>query len=167
MVYSLRIQEFSACVIRELAQLEIWCLPYLDNLLIVAPSQEECQHHTTIALRVLNNLGFIINDKKSRLTPQQIFPWLGIEWDLISHTAQVSMEKVQILRENITNVVSSGYCRKKTIQSIQGLANWVGMCDRTFKLILPTTRLILRINSTASPETIIKIPMNLRMRMCK
>ena len=154
-------------VIRELAQLGIWCLPYLDDLLIVAPSQEECQHHTKTALEVLNKLGFIINEHKTRLTPQQVFQWLGIEWDLISHTAQVSTEKVQILRENISNVVRSGYCTKKTIQSIQGLANWVGMCDRTFKLILPTTRRILRIYSTTSSGTIIKIPLNLRLRLCK
>lgn len=154
-------------VIRELAQIGVWCLPYLDDLLIIASSKEECLQHTKLALKVLQKLGFIINEKKSRLTPQQAFLWLGIEWDLISHTAQVSSEKVQTLREGLTNIVQTGFCTKRTIQSLQGLANWVGQCDRTFRLILPTTRLILKLYPKSSPEEIIKIPMNLRIRLCR
>ncbi|CAL4218557.1 unnamed protein product [Meganyctiphanes norvegica] len=43
-------------VVRELAQLGVWVLPYLDDLLIVAPTKEICLQHTQLTLQVLKNL---------------------------------------------------------------------------------------------------------------
>ena len=40
-------------VIRVLAQAGIWCLPYLDDLLIISSTREECLHHTKLALQIL------------------------------------------------------------------------------------------------------------------
>ena len=88
-------------VIKQLSLMGVWCLPYLDDLLIIARSKEECIHHMQIALKLLQQLGFLINEKKSRLVPAQAFDWLGVHWNLTTHTAQMLMEKDQQLNSDI------------------------------------------------------------------
>ena len=76
-------------LVKVLASAGIWCLPYLDDLLIIAATQEECIQMGQKALSIIQNMGLIINEKKSRLIPAQNFEWLGIQWNLQSFTAQV------------------------------------------------------------------------------
>ena len=58
---------------------------YLDDWLIWAKSPEECKEATQKVIDFLTHLGFLVNYKKSRLTPEQKFEWLGLEWDLSTH----------------------------------------------------------------------------------
>ena len=50
-----------AHVIKTLADKGIWCLPYLDDLLIISNSKEECLQHSKIARKVIESFGWIIN----------------------------------------------------------------------------------------------------------
>ena len=45
---------------------------YLDDILIIASSIETLNHHKTLAISLLESLGFQINYEKSNLTPSQI-----------------------------------------------------------------------------------------------
>ena len=60
-------------VIKLMSEAGIWCLPYLDDLLIVAATQEECLLKTKQAVEILKSLGWILNTEKSRLLPAQVF----------------------------------------------------------------------------------------------
>ena len=71
-----------AFTVRCMTKKGIWCLPYLDDLLIIARSKEECLQKLQKAIEVLQRLGWIINMEKSRLEPQQVFEWLGIHYNL-------------------------------------------------------------------------------------
>ena len=153
--------------VREMALVGIWCLPYLDDLLIVAPTKEKCLLHTQIALQILNRLGFIVNEKKSRLTPAQVFPWLGIEWDLISHTARVSQDKISNLQTSLDMILRSQTCTKRAIMQVQGLVNYIGRCDPVIRLMMAVTRTILRRFKQKSPDALIRIPVHLKFRLCK
>ena len=153
-------------VIRVLAQAGIWCLPYLDDLLI-SSTREECLHHTKLALQILKNLGFIINEKKSRFVPAQVFEWLGIQWNLQKHTAQVSQEKVYTFQENLKTLVISQTCTKRAVMKLQGQANWIGQCDPVVKLIMSTTRTILKLFKKFHPDSVIRIPKNLKIRLAR
>ena len=75
-------------VVHCLAQEDIWCLPYLDDLLIIALSEEECLVKLKKTLEILHSLGWIINTEKSRQVPQQAFEWLGLYYDLRSYTVR-------------------------------------------------------------------------------
>ena len=50
---------------------------YLDNILILGSSKEECLAHLTTALNLFSSVGFIVNHKKLCLVPAQ-------RWDTVS-----------------------------------------------------------------------------------
>ena len=50
---------------------------YLDDLLIHAPSEQQCMVQTQKLLKLVKDLGFIVNLKKSQLRPSQRFDFLG------------------------------------------------------------------------------------------
>ena len=54
---------------------------YLDDILILGSSMEECLAHLTTALRLLSRVGFIVNHKKLCLVPAQRFRFVGFDWD--------------------------------------------------------------------------------------
>ena len=54
---------------------------YMDNMLLMACSEQIIQEHTYTARFLLENLGFIINNKKSSLSPSQHIDFLGMTVD--------------------------------------------------------------------------------------
>lgn len=82
-----------SCAMRVMAEEGIWCLPYLDDFLIVAPTREECLKHSNQAIESLKNLGMILNANKSRLEPSQVFEWLGLQFNLKAHSRNYRREK--------------------------------------------------------------------------
>ena len=55
---------------------------YLDDILILGSSKEECLAHLTTALTLLAQVGFIVNHKKLCLVPAQRFRFLDLDLDL-------------------------------------------------------------------------------------
>ena len=86
-----------AHIVKVMAARGIWCLPFLDDLLIIAATEEECLQHTEMATTILKSFGWILNQKKSRLQPEQVFEWLGAKFDLVEHTVQATQEKTEEL----------------------------------------------------------------------
>ena len=134
-----------AHIVKVLGTKGIWCLPYLDDLLIIAATQEECHHHAQVTISTLKSFGWIINEKKSRLKPAQAFEWLGAKFDLRSHTVAATMDKTEELRQRITSVVTSRSCSKRIIMQFQGLANWIGQFHPTIRALLSRTKNLLRV----------------------
>ena len=153
-------------VISVLAKAGIWVLPYLDDLLIIADSEESCRLQSQKALHILKTMGLLINETKSRLQPAQKFEWLGVQWDLSSHRAQVTPEKIMSLKENIISVIKAKSCTVRDIQRIQGLANWIAQFDPIIRLLLSTTRQILKLNRHSTPNGVCLIPINHKIRLC-
>ena len=58
-------------------QQDIHLHQYLDDWLIRASSQDEAQKHTVKLLSLIQNLGFIVNLRKSELNLQQRFDFIG------------------------------------------------------------------------------------------
>ena len=59
----------------------IRCVFYLDDILVIGSSREECQQNVNCVLSILRLAGFIINVKKSNLVPCQSFRYLGLIWN--------------------------------------------------------------------------------------
>ena len=65
---------------------------YLDDLLIVADTQEKCRTQTLEVICTLKKLGFTINEKKSVTEPSQKVLFLGLWWDMVNWTMSLSEE---------------------------------------------------------------------------
>ena len=52
---------------------QISVVMYIDDILIVAATLEECEYKLAIVLELLRRLGFLLNIKKCNLVPSQKF----------------------------------------------------------------------------------------------
>ena len=115
--------------VNKMAEENIWCLPYLDDLLIIAQSEEECQIKLNRTIEILQSLGWIINMEKSRLIPSQTFEWLGIHYDLKQYRVQNTIQQCQKFNTVLRNISVQGWFTKRNLMVIQGIANWLGQVD--------------------------------------
>ena len=67
---------------------------YLDDILVIGRSEEECRDYLNFTLHLLQFLGFLINQKKSNLVPSQNFRFLGLLWDTQSEKICLPEEKL-------------------------------------------------------------------------
>ena len=63
-------------------------------------------------------------------------------------------------------VITSPQCTPRTIMRLQGLANWVGGTNRIVRLMVSTTRLILKLVRGKNPDVPVRIPQDLKIRLC-
>ena len=122
---------------------QIWALAYIDDILVLAPSQHQVEADTEKLIIILNQLGWIINKKKSRLIPQQSFNWLGIDWNLINHQATLPERTICLLQNHIEMITSNHLISKRMIMRLQGLLNWAGQTCHSLKPAMIYTRKII------------------------
>ncbi|XP_073446125.1 uncharacterized protein [Dendrobates tinctorius] len=90
-----------------LRQKDTLIVPYLDDFLIIGNSARQCNKQVADAILSLQALGWIINFKKSRIEPQSVQSFLGLQLDSISQKCllpQLQGENVRILSDNTTVV---------------------------------------------------------------
>lgn len=108
-------------VIKVLRVEGIFCVNYLDDFLIIADTFEACQKSTLFTVRLLENLGFLINREKSRLTPNTSQKFLGFLFD--SHTLRLELPLEKRLKiKSLIQVFS----RKKQCK-IRDFAKFIGV----------------------------------------
>ena len=154
-------------VVKLMSEAGIWCLPYLDDLLIVAATQEECLLKTKQAVEILKSLGWILNTEKSRLLPAQVFEWLGVHFDLTTHTAMVPLEKMYTFQESLRQLINAQSSSVREIMQLQGVANWLSQHDPIVKLIMPKTRKIIRSLKRLGLDTPVILGKNMKLSICK
>lgn len=73
---------------------------YLDDFLLIGKTFQDCVVNVFETTTILEKLGFIINKKKSQLTPKQKLKYLGFEYNTVEMTLQVPKNKqvkIQVL----------------------------------------------------------------------
>lgn len=80
---------------------------YLDDWLIRSQDPRVLAEQSEYVLDLTRRLGFLINDKKSELTPSRQFSYLGVEFDTQEGLVRPSMERVKKL-EGWVNL----FCRR-------------------------------------------------------
>ena len=151
-------------VVHRLAEENIWCLPYLDDLLIIALSRQECLLKMEKTLEILQSLGWIINTEKSRLTPQQAFEWLGIQYNLKSYRVQNSPSQCQKFNSQLEMISTQRWFTKRDLMGIQGIANWLGQVDPLRRTVFSQSRPLLRALRRVKNNT--KLTLDNRLRIC-
>ena len=145
----------------------IFVLIYLDDLLIVAPTRDLCLAHMNKALAILESFGWIINDKKSRKQPAQVFDWLGVHLDLRNHTICSTVSNMEDLHHRLKSVIQASYCTKRKLMRLQGLANWVGRTNSIARLLLSRTRRLLKIFRMAKLDAKIFLSKGMKLSLVK
>ncbi|XP_071816589.1 uncharacterized protein [Apostichopus japonicus] len=79
---------------------------YLDDWLVVGSSQSEAADNVHKTLHTLQELGWIVNEKKSRLSPTQTTQFLGAILDFSAGVAQPSEERITAVRTTTQQILS-------------------------------------------------------------
>eukprot|EP00079_Xenopus_tropicalis_P023183 XP_012815376.1 PREDICTED: uncharacterized protein LOC105946832 [Xenopus tropicalis] len=92
-----------AAVTADLRQQALFVTPYLDDILIKAPSRAVAQSSLDTVLRTLSDLGWTINYSKSTLSPTQRITFLGMTFDTRIQRVFLPPEKI--------SPVTSAFCQ--------------------------------------------------------
>lgn len=106
------------------------CVVYLDDFLIIAPSQDECQKGLSTLISLLRKLGFAIAwDKVIAPTMELIF--LGININTRTKSLSLPQEKVQ---QMFTLLASFAKKKRASLKQLQQLAGKLAWCSRVVNI---------------------------------
>jgi hypothetical protein len=126
-------------VVQVLRAAGIRCVPYLDDVLILAPTLETCRAQTQQAINLLSHLGFIISSK-SQLTPSRQRVFLGMLVD--SHNMELRVPKDKL--KKFLSVVRQTLRRHDTSSlNLRQLAGVIGKIQALAPAVTPA-RLLSR-----------------------
>lgn len=124
-------------VVEYLRKKGVRLLIYLDDILIFASSKSELTNRVNLVNDTLQELGFIINWKKSDLEPSQVLEFLGITVDSVSQSFAVPDGK----REKI--ITTAQKLRNSSSITAYDLAHFIGLAT-SLKLACRSIPLFLR-----------------------
>ena len=99
---------------------------YLDDWLIRSQSQEEVQVNTQAVVDLIQSLGWIINQEKSKLKPTQVFSFVGYEYHLDSALVKPTQERWLKLQDLILRLKSKHVLTARCLMSLIGLLASMG-----------------------------------------
>ncbi|KAM4705063.1 LOW QUALITY PROTEIN: uncharacterized protein WCC33_009911 [Rhinophrynus dorsalis] len=104
---------------------------YLDDILLMSQDRHTLCTHAEWTIRLLTDLGFLINWKKSHLTPTRQLEFLGFVVDSDQASLRLPGSKVRAIQKEIRSVL-----RKERI-SLRVLARIVGLLSASIQAIFP------------------------------
>ena len=93
---------------------------YLDDILLLAPTEKVLQKHLHLAVHDLVDAGFKINVKKSVLVPTQVLTHLGYQLNFQEGKLQLHPSKIKTVRRELGKFVTKTVMSKKQMASILG-----------------------------------------------
>ena len=104
----------------------VYCVFYIDDVIIIGRSYDHCQRNVALVIDTLTKCGFLINYKKSLLTPGQSVPVLGFLIDSRSESICLTEDKQACLIDIFSKAL------KKEKVKIREFARWIGLCISIF-----------------------------------
>ena len=96
---------------------------YLDDILVLSTSFQECQKARNILLQILTSWNFQVAWDKSNLTPATCVRYLGWMWDLQRRTVAVPLDKWKKVKKTIRTHLRRRLLTWKSVASILGTIN--------------------------------------------
>ena len=93
---------------------------YIDDLLVLGKSYKECKKHVRIVLKMLRQLGFIINEEKCLLDPSTKFTYLGCCWDTERWTVSLKPKRIENIRALATELFKSDDVKVRDVARFLG-----------------------------------------------
>ncbi|KAN0022944.1 hypothetical protein ACTFIU_009027 [Dictyostelium citrinum] len=107
-------------VLRMLRELKVSVIAYLDDLLIVSSTKEECLSNLDKTMKPLVKLDFKLNLEKSVLEPTQSITFLGLQIDSVSMQLLVPKEKKKSVIKEIRNFLKLDSCTPRKLAGLKG-----------------------------------------------
>lgn len=117
---------------------------YVDDFLLIAPSQEECARHLALMLETAREAGFEIQDSKVT-APARVIEFLGIIIDTVRGELRISSERLHDLKEEATHWLQLGTVSKRKLLSVLGKCSFAARVIRSGRPFL--ARLFYAANS--------------------
>jgi hypothetical protein len=140
----------------------VQCYVYLDDWLIAADSEETCQRAIEITLRMLSDLGFLVNKSKSVLRPQQELCWLGVQWQGLQRELRLPWEKCLRLQSHVLRWLQHPLASRREFESLLGemafAAQILPEAQHEKKIVAP---FIHHWDQVTSRDSVILIPQSL------
>ncbi|KAM9974028.1 hypothetical protein ACTFIR_009370 [Dictyostelium discoideum] len=95
-------------------------IAYLDDLLIVGSTKEECLSNLKKTMDLLVKLGFKLNLEKSVLEPTRSITFLGLQIDSVSMKLLVPKEKKKSVIKEIRNFLKLDCCSPRKLAGLKG-----------------------------------------------
>ena len=112
---------------------------YIDDLLILGDTAEQCKATTDAVSKLLKDLGAIINEEKSVLQPTQKMEYLGFVLDSTNMVISAPKKKINNTRKAIRQVLNKPATTARHLASVLGKIN--SMADAMFPTRVHTTGL--------------------------
>ena len=93
---------------------------YLDDWLLRAPCQETCLQYTQTLLALCYDLGWVVNMKKSELTPQQDFNFVIYRFDLLTGRVLPTQGRWLTLQQKLLWIKNRDSCTVRQFMSLIG-----------------------------------------------
>ena len=107
-------------VVSYLRELGLLSVIYLDDILLLADTYDECLRNVTLSKSLLQDLGFIINYEKSDLIPSQACSYLGFIYNSREMTVGLPIKKRQKIKD-IVNLKLNQEIKIKEFARILGV----------------------------------------------
>ena len=110
-------------------------IAYIDDFLLTAPTEKECEEMLLTLIRILRKLGFNISWKKV-VGPTQHITFLGVDIDTQTRTLSLGPDKIKKLLNKLELFQHRKRASKQQLQSLAGSLNWATFCIRGGKFFL-------------------------------
>ena len=77
---------------------------FLDDWLCKASSRKQCLLHARLVVRLVQELGLIVNFPKSDLVPRQVFNFIGTRYNLQDYTVFLTEENLAKLKDRLSQM---------------------------------------------------------------
>ena len=104
-----------------LRRMGINVLAYIDDLIIISDTYEDCLKDTQACLLLLQRLGYIVNFEKSALIPSQTIDHLGLTIDSNNMSVRVTTDKCQALVQKCKSLRDMKSPSIREVASVLGL----------------------------------------------
>jgi hypothetical protein len=135
----------SKAIQRILARIGINTVIYLDDILIVSKTKEDCINSILMTVKTLRALGLAISYKKLE-GPCQSLTFLGIQIDSVHNTLSLPPDKVQQLTQLLYKFSQQQRATQKQLQRLAGKLAWASHVVKGGRIflqrILDTIRLL-------------------------
>ena len=138
---------------------------YLDDIILLAPSEKEAKRGLSVLLETLCDAGFKISQKKSVFTPTQRINHLGFIVDFQKGQLEVPPQKLKTVRKELGKILLAKELTCRKITSVLGQI-------RSYLVALPFLRLVTQqlhafsiLQKSHGWDHLIKIPQSLKQEI--
>lgn len=107
-------------VVTFLRKRNYWSVIYLDDFLLLGNTYTECQRNVRMTIKLLENLGFLINFQKSVLVPSQSCQYLGFIYNTLDLTISLPDKKKMELLKIIESFMNKKSCKIQEFAKLLG-----------------------------------------------